>query len=338
LKEVAPTFFTAVPRTWEKLKAQVEINIDEATWLKRKVCRLALTSGAMWQGIRQNGGSPSLPARVLHLATEWMVIRKLRERLGFHRIRMAYSTAAPIASEVLEFFRTLGIPLREVYGMTETGVTAATRPGQFRLGTVGTSAPGVDLRIDENGELWCKGPGLLKGYLKDPEATAAVFNNGWFRTGDMGAIDENGHLHLTGRVSEMMITSSGRNVAPQNIENMLKASSYIMDAVVVAEARPYLSALIAIDEETVSHYAQTNGIPFSSFASLAMRPEIVELIAGEVRKVNKRWSDREQIQDFRILKWELTHDEEELTPTMKVRRKIICESYSELIEEMYPNA
>ena len=151
----------------------------------------------------------------------------------------------------------------------------------------------------------------------------------------MGAFDEDGYLQITGRAADSFVTSTGRNVAPQEIENMLKASDYILDAVVVGEARPHLAALIVLDEETASHYAQSRGVPFSSFADLSRRPEIVGLIQGEVQKVNQRWSDREQILDFRILKWELSRDEEELTPTMKVRRKLLCQRYADLIDDMY---
>jgi len=228
--------------------------------------------------------------------------------------------------------------MREGYGQTETGCTVFSPPNGLRLGKIGVPAPGVEFRTGEQDEILCKAPGLLQGYYKDPKATAEKLRDGWFRSGDQGFIDEDGYLRLTGRVSDMMISSAGRNIAPQNLENMLKASNYIMDAVLIADGRPYLTALIAIDEETVSHWAQNHDVPFSSFADLATRPEVVSLVQGEVRKVNQSWSDREQILDFRILKWELTHDEEELTPTLKVRRKIICERYSDLIEEMYPHA
>jgi long-chain acyl-CoA synthetase len=338
LREVGPTGFAAVPRTWERLKAHIELGLEHATWLKRQAYRLALRMGYRWSRDRLGGARPTPGMRVGHWMAEWIVLRKLRERVGLHRLRMAFSGAAPIAPEVIQFFLALGVPMREGYGQTETGCTVFSPPNGLRLGTVGVPAPGVEFRTGEQDEILCRAPGLLQGYYKDPAGTAAKLRDGWFRSGDRGFIGEDGYLRLTGRVSDMMITSAGRNVAPQNLENMLKASNYIMDAVLIADGRPYLTALIAMDEETVSHWAQNHDVPFSSFADLAGRPEVVSLIEGEVRKANQRWSDREQILGFRILKWELTHGEEELTPTLKVRRKIICERYSDLIEEMYRHA
>jgi long-chain acyl-CoA synthetase len=189
--------------------------------------------------------------------------------------------------------------------------------------------------VDGNGEILWKTPGLCLGYFKNPKATEEGFVDGYFRSGDLGTFDDEGYLQITGRTADSFNTAGGRLVAPQNIENLLKASDYIMDAVVVGEAKPFLTALIVLDEETASHYAQTHGVPFSSFADLSRRPEIVRLIEAEVRNVNERWSDKEQILDFRILEWELSRDEEELTPTMKVRRKYLCQRYNDLIEEMY---
>ena len=189
--------------------------------------------------------------------------------------------------------------------------------------------------MDEDGEILCRSSGLLIGYFNNPEATAKVLQDGWFRTGDRGRFDEEGYLQYGGRAVDMMVLSSGRNVAPQNIENMLKASSYIMDAVVVGDGRSHLTALIILDEETAGHYAQRHEIPFSSHADLATHPDMVRLIRGEVESVNQRWSDREQIFDFRILNWELSSEDDELTPTMKVRRQFLCARYADLIEEMY---
>lgn len=335
LKEISPTSFMGVPRTWEKFKARVEIGMEEATWIKRQAYRLSLRIGYRYSRCRLRGASPPLWLQFLHTLAELAVLRKLRKRLGLERVRSAGVGAAPVAPEVVEFFWALGVPLREGYGQTETGITICTPEGGVRLGKIGVPLPGVEFRVNEEGEILCKGPGVLQGYFKNPELTAEKLLDGWFASGDQGYFDAEGYLVLDGRVKDMMITSLGRNVAPQNIENMLKASSYIMDAVLVGDGKPFLTALIILDEETVSHYAQTHDIPFANLADLAGKAEIVRLIDGEVQRVNRNWSDREQVCDFRILNWELSSEDEELTPTLKVRRLFLCQKYADLIEEMY---
>lgn len=338
LKEVSPTYFFGVPRTWEKLKAKVEIGMEEATWVKRWGYQLSLKVGYRCSPFLLRGESLPPHLRIIHILADFAVLRKLRKRLGLGRVRRAGVGAAPVAPEVVEFFWALGVPLYEGYGQTETGITVMTPEGGVRLGKIGLPLPGVEFRLSAEGEILCKGPGLLQGYFKNPELTAEKLRDGWFASGDQGYFDEEGYLVLDGRVKDMMITSLGRNIAPQNIENMLKASSYIMDAVLVGDGKPFLTALIILDEETVRHYAQTHNIPFANLADLTRKPEMVRLIDGEVQRVNRNWSDREQVCDFRILNWELSSEDEELTPTLKVRRLFLCQKYAELIEEMYQKA
>ena len=335
LKEVAPTFFFGVPRIWEKLKARVGIEMQEATWSKRQIYRLALKIGQRRCRDQLDGRVLPVWLRLLWLLADFTVLGKLRQRLGLDRARIAGVGAAPIAPEVLVFFHTLGIPLREGYGQTETILTVWTPDRGVRLGSAGKVLPGVEFRLSEEGEILCQTPGLLQGYFKNEKATTEAMVDGFFRSGDIGHFDDDGYLHLTGRAKDMIITAAGRNIAPQNLENMLKASDYIMDAVIIGEKRDYLTALIALDEETVSHYAQRHGIPFSSHSDLAVHADIKQLINDAVQDVNRRWSDREQILDFRILQWELSSDADELTPTLKVRRSFLCEQFAELIEEMY---
>ena len=335
LAEVAPTFFGGVPRTWEKLKSRIQIDIADATWAKQKAYHLALKIGYMCNPYRQKNAPLPFPLKILWLLAHTTVFYKLRERLGLHRVREAWVGAAPIAPEVLEFFMAIGLPVYEGYGATECGITTFTPRDDIRPGCAGKLLPGIQYQITSNRELIFKGPGIMQGYFKDPEKTREVLEGGWYYTGDAGFIDDDGYLTLTGRTKDMMITAAGRNVYPQAIENMLKASDYIMDAVLIGEGREYLSTLIVLDEETISHHAQTHNIPFSTYADLASKPDIVGLINDEVQRVNKNWSDREQILDFRILKWELSDEDDELTPTMKVRRSFICEQYADLIEEMY---
>ena len=335
LKEVAPTWLAGVPRVWEKLKAGVEIAVDDAVWLKRQVYRWGMLVGRRACRTKLAGRPVPWHTRLLRSLAEWIVLRKLRERVGLHRVAHAFSGAAPIAPEVLEFFLALGVPIREGYGQTETGLFVITPVDGVRPGKAGVPIPGVEYRVDGNGEILWKTPGLCLGYFKNLKANEEAFVDGFFRSGDLGTFDDDGYLQLTGRAADSFNTVGGRLVAPQNIENMLKASDYIMDAVVVGDGKPFLTALIVLDEETASHYAQTHGVPYSSFADLSRRSEIVRLIEAEVRGVNERWSDKEQVLDFRILKWELSRDEEELTPTMKVRRKYLCQRYNDLIDDMY---
>lgn len=337
LPEVAPTFFFGVPRIFEKLKARVDIDIEEATWAKRQAYRLALSIGyrrCRKQLEQLDGRVPPLWLSALWLAADFTVLGKLRQRLGLGRLRSAVVAAAPVAPEVVEFFRALGVPLREAYGQTETGITVWTPDEGVRLGKAGVPLPGMQFRLSPEGEVLCKSPGLMLGYFKNPESTAEVLQDGWCHSGDLGSFDDDGYLVYGGRAKDNMVLATGRLVAPQNLESTLKASDYIMDSVVIGHARPFLTALIVLDEETVSHYAQTHSIPFATYADLATHPDIVHLIDGAVQQVNRRWSDREQIVDFRLLRWELSSDDE-LTPTMKVRRAFLCEQYAELIEEMY---
>ncbi|MCZ6632957.1 MAG: AMP-binding protein [bacterium] len=336
LVEVAPTFFGGVPRTWERLKSRISIDMAEATWTKRQAYHLALKIGYACNPYRKTATSPPIWLRLLWALAHGIVFRKLRERLGLHRVRETWVGAAPIAPEVLEFFLAIGLPVREGYGATEIGITTFTPANDIRPGKAGVLVPGIEIRISPEGEILFRGPGIMQGYFKNPELTAETLKYGWYHSGDVGEFDGDNYLTLTGRTKDMMITSAGRNIYPQAIENMLKASDYILDTVLIGESRPYLTTLIILDEETISHHAQTHNIPFSTYADLVSKPEIVRLINGEVQKVNARWSDREQIQDFRILNWELTNEDDELTPTMKVRRSFMCEKYADLIEEMYP--
>ena len=335
LVDIAPTAFGGAPRIWEKMKARIDIEMDEATWTKRQAYKISLRIGYRWSRCQLSRCPPPIWLQALWSLADFSLLRKLRKRLGLHRVRWAWTSMAPSAIEVLEFFRAIGVPLCEAYGQTETGVTIWTPENDVRPGKTGQVLPGVAFKVSPEGELLCRSPGNMQGYFMNPELNAEVLQEGWFHSGDMGTFDRNDYLTYTGRTKDMMVTSTGRNVYPQAIENMLRASNYIMDAVLIGDRRPYLTALVVLDEETVSHHAQTHSIPFSTYADLAARPEIVRLIDAQVQHVNRRWSDREQIHDFRILRWELSSEDEELTPTMKVRRKFICDRYADLIEEMY---
>lgn len=336
MREVSPTVAYAVPRIWEKYYSTVMIRMSDATWFKRQVFKLAMGIGMKHASLKLSYKPIPLPLRIAYGLAHLTVFRKLKERLGFDRVRIAFSGAAPISPDILVFFHAIGVPLREGYGQTEgTGVTTVAHGERIKPGTVGQPLPGCQVRIAEDGEILVKSPGVFKGYYKNPEATAETLRDGWLHSGDVGELDENGFLRITDRKKDLIITAGGKNIAPQYIENQLKFSPYINDAVVIGDRRKYLTCLIVIDEENVIKYAQDNKIPFTTYESLTRNEEIVRLIQREVDKVNQGLSRVEQIKKFSILPKKLYEEDGEVTPTMKVKRKYINEAFRDLIEAMY---
>lgn len=237
---------------------------------------------------------------------------------------------------MLKFFNAMGIPLIEGYGQTEgTGVTTVSRIKNLKIGKVGQPLPGVEVRIAQDGEILVRSPGVFKGYFKNEKATEEAIKDGWLYSGDIGELDEDGFLKITDRKKDLIITAGGKNIAPQNIENQLKFSPYINDAIVIGDRRKYLVALVAIDEENVIKYAQDHKIQFGTYASLTQAPEIRQLIQKEIDKVNKTLAQVEQIKKFAIIPKKLYEEDGEVTPTMKVKRKFINEAYKDIIEKLY---
>lgn len=273
---------------------------------------------------------------VLYFFAYLAVFRKLKERLGFDRMRVAYSGAAPISPDVLRFFQAIGVNLVEGYGQTEgAGVTTLSRIGNVKFGTVGQPLDGVKIKIAEDGEILVNSPGVFKGYFKNPEETAETIKDGWLHSGDVGAIDSNGYLTITDRKKDIIVTAGGKNITPQFIENKLKASLYINDAVVIGDRRKFLSSLIMIDEDNVVKYAQDHKVQFSTYKDLTRSDGILKLIKREVDQVNETLARVEQIKRFTILPKKLYEEDGEVTPTMKVKRKYVNEAFSDLIEAMY---
>jgi len=336
MKEVSPTVTCGVPRIWEKYASGIMIRMSDATWLKRMIFKASMGIGMKYAGLKLNFKPIPLYLKTAYLAAYVAVFRKLKERLGFDRVRVAYSGAAPISPDVLKFFNAIGLPLVEGYGQTEgTGVTSVSRKGRLKIGKVGQPLSGVEVKIAEDGEILVKGPGIFKGYFKNPEATAETLKDGWLHSGDVGELDADGFLKITDRKKDLIITAGGKNIAPQNIENQLKFSSYINDAVVIGDRKKYLVALIAIDEENVIKYAQNHKIQYGTYGSLTQAPEIKQLIQTEVDRVNKSLAQVEQVKKFAIIPKKLYEEDGEVTPTMKVKRKSINEAYKDIIEKMY---
>lgn len=334
--EISPTVGYGVPRIWEKYASGIYIRMADATWIKRQVYNLAYSLGKKRTHLKTNFKKVPILLEGGYWVLYFMVFRKLKERLGFDRMRVAYSAAAPISEDVLSFFQSIGVNMVEGYGQTEcTGVASASRAGNVKTGTVGQSLPGVEVKIAEDGEILIKSPAVFKGYYRNPESTAKTVIDGWLYSGDVGEMDEDGFLKITDRKKDIIVTAGGKNVTPQYIENKLKASIYINDAIVIGDKRKYLSCLIMLDEDTVVKYAQDNKIQFSTYKDLTQAEEINKLIHEELKAINKTLSNVEQPKKFTILPKKLYVEDGEVTPTMKVKRSFINETFGDLIEAMY---
>lgn len=336
LREISPTIGYAVPRIWEKYHARVKIAIDDANWFKKWFANKAINHGERFIRKKIDQEAISGFERMKRWIFEHTVYWKIRKHLGMERMRFAFSGAAPIAPDILLFFNAIGLNILEGYGMTESsGITSGIRLGTFRFGTVGLPLEGVEVKLSEEGEIMVKADSVFKGYFKNEEATRKTIQDGWLYTGDVGEIDETGHITITDRKKDIIITAGGKNIAPQYIENKLKCSAYINDAVVVGEKRKFVSALIVLDEENINKYAQDNKVVYQTYADLASNEQINELISNEVNTVNNDLSRVEAVKKFAILPKRLYQEDGDVTPTMKVKRNAINDNYKDLIESMY---
>ena len=343
LVEVAPTIFLGVPRIWEKVHAGVEVAIRNTTpgkrllyhWALRVAMRHHHFVGAASAATVAAKAAPS-GLRLQRWLADVLVLRALRERLGLGRIRLAVSGAAPIAPELLHWFHAIGVPILEGWGLSEScGISHVNLPGAYRIGTVGRALKGVDCRLAADGEVLIRGPHLFSGYLHNEDATREAIVDGWLHTGDLGEVDADGYLRITGRKKEILINAGGKNLSPAKIENALKTSPYIKEAAAVADGRAYTTALIQIEGDLVGDWAMRRGINYTSFEDLAARPEVVKLIDAEVRRINESLARVEQVHAFRLLPKELHQDDGEVTATQKIKRRVVYEKFSALIEDMY---
>ncbi len=338
VREIAPTVFTAVPRVWEKFYSGVTIALKESTRLQQAVYAWAIGVGRQIAD-RVLAGQPvpaSLKARFA--LARWLALDNVRKMIGIHRARYLVTGAAPISPELIRWYLALGVPMLEVWGMTETcGASTGMRPGRIKPGSIGPAADLNQVRLDPaTGEIQVKGRNVFAGYLNQPERTAESFTpDGWLRTGDVGTVDAEGFYRITDRMKDIIITAGGKNITPSELENELKFSPYVTDAVVIGDARPFLTVIIMIDQENVEKYAQDHDVPFSNYASLTRAPEVQALIQGVIDEVNKKFARVEQIKKFFLLDTQLTAEDEELTPTMKLKRKLVQTKYAPQIEAMY---
>ena len=339
LREVQPTLFFAVPRIWEKLHATVMIKGRDSSPFKRLWLRFGLKlAGVIGREKVANGGLHTPKSRLLNLIGYPLVFRALQERLGLRRCWHAGSGAAPIAPEVLEFFIGIGVPVYELYGMTENSAVATGNfPGRMRLGTVGEPYPDIGFRLDEEtGEIQTKHPGVFVGYWNRPEQTAETFTeDGWLMTGDVGEWVDGTHIRIIDRIKHIIITAGGKNISPSEIENSLKTSLYVKEAMVIGDRRKFLSALIGIELDTVGDWALRRNIPYTTYRDLSEKPEVLELIQGVVNETNEKFARVESIREFRMIPKELDHEDGELTATQKIKRSAMEDAFGGLIEEMY---
>ncbi|GAB2682928.1 AMP-dependent synthetase/ligase [Thalassiella azotivora] len=339
LREIQPTILFGVPRIWEKVMAGIQVRAGNATPLKRALQRVGFAlADRIGRDLERTGGTPTARTRVLSAIGHVLVFRALRDRVGMRKVRFAVSGAAPIAPEVLRFFTGIGVPVHEAYGMTENcAVATANRPGRVRIGTVGEPHDGVEVRVDETtGEVLTRHAGVFAGYWGNPTASAeAVDADGWLHTGDVGEWVDGTHLRITDRMKDVIITAGGKNVSPSEIENALKASPYVKEALVVGDRRPYLVALVGVEADTVGDWAQRRRLPYTTYADLTRRPEVVELVRGVVADVNSRLATVEQVKRFHLMPKELDHEDGELTATQKVKRAALVQRFADEVEAMY---
>ncbi len=339
IREVSPTVFIAVPRIWEKFYSSITILMKDATFIGKYSYQFSINVGSKYKEYFIEGKVPPLSLKILYWLCNQLVLKNIKKLLGLNNCRYGLSGAAPISPELINWYLSLGIDMREGWGMTETsGVGTAFYSREIKLGHVGRAVNDSEIRIADDGEILFKGPGVFCGYLNKPEQTKETLKDGWLHTGDVGEMDNYGNIKITDRKKDIIITAGGKNISPSEIENELKFSPFVSDAVVIGDKRKFLSCLIMIDEENVMKHAQDNDIPFSNFESLCKSKEIVELIDNEVSSVNKKFANVEQIKKFSLIDTQLTAEDDELTPTMKLKRKFINQKYSDVIENMYQSA
>ena len=338
VREIAPTQFLAVPRVWEKFYSGITIAIQESTRLQQIAYAWALTTGRQVSDLVLSDQPVPWHLKARFVLGRWLVLDNVRKMIGIDNCKFIATGAAPISPDLIRWYLALGVPMFEVWGMTETcGLSTGNSPQALKPGSIGPAASYNEVRIDEGThEIRVRGANVFMGYLNQPEKTAETIDaDGWLHTGDVGAVDEAGFFRITDRMKDIIITAGGKNVTPSEWENELKFSPYVTDAVVIGDARAYLVCLIMIDQENVEKYAQDHDVPFSNYASLTKASEVQALIQTEIDKTNKKFARVEQIKRFFLLDVQLTAEDEELTPTMKLKRKLVEKKYAEQIEAMY---
>jgi long-chain acyl-CoA synthetase len=338
VREIAPTVFTAVPRVWEKFYSGVMITLKEAGTVQQAAYAWGIGVGTQIADQVLAGQPVDGLLKFKFNVAKAIALNNVRKMIGIHNARLLVTGAAPIAPDLIKWYLALGVPMLEVWGMTETcGASTGMPPTRIKPGSIGPAASYNEVRIDEaTGEILVRGTNVFMGYLNQPEKTAETIDkDGWLHTGDVGSMDADGYFKITDRMKDIIITAGGKNITPSELENELKFSPYITDAVVIGDKKAYLTVIIMIDQENIEKYAQDNDVPFSNYASLTRAPEVQALIQREMERVNKKFARVEQIKKFWLLDTQLSAEDEELTPTMKLKRKLVQTKYAPQIDAMY---
>ncbi|MDM0116471.1 long-chain fatty acid--CoA ligase [Variovorax sp. J22R133] len=338
VREIAPTVFTAVPRVWEKFYSGVMIALKEASGVQQAAYAWSIGVGQKIAGHVLAGEPVSGALKFKFRIARLLALDNVRKLIGIHRARFLVTGAAPISPDLVKWYLALGVPMLEVWGMTEScGASTGVPPQRIKPGSIGPAARYNEVRVDDvTGEILVRGPNVFMGYLNLPEKTAETVDaDGWLHTGDVGSMDDDGYLRITDRMKDIIITAGGKNITPSELENELKFSPYITDAVVIGDKRAYLTVIVMIDQENVEKFAQDNDVPFSNYTSLTRAQAVQDLIQAEVDRVNAKFARVEQIKKFFLLETQLSAEDEELTPTMKLKRKLVQAKYAERIDAMY---
>jgi long-chain acyl-CoA synthetase len=336
IREVGPQILFAPPRFWEKICSDIQVRIQDAVWIKRFFYNLCMPVGYRAAEVRLANKRPGLLLGVLEKAAYQLLFRSLKSYFGLKNLRNVYTGGAALGPEIFNLFQALGVNIKQLYGQTETaGIAVGHRNGDIKLTTVGVPIPDVEVTISETGEILVQGPTVFAGYYKNEEATGKVMNGGWLHTGDQGLLDEDGHLIMIDRMKDVMELADGTKFSPQLIENKLKFSMYISEAVVVGKNRPHVGAMINMDMANVGKWAENNRITYTTYTDLSQKDEVYDLIAREIASANKSLPKAARVRKFVMLHKELDADDEEMTRTRKVRRSFVEERYGQLIEALY---
>ena len=333
MREIGPAFLMSPPRIWENMVSDVQVMAEDTTPLKRWVYRRAMKVGTAAADRGSNGRRPGPLARLGHRLADWTVFHPIRDQLGLNRVRRAYTGGAALGPDVFRFFHAIGVNLKQLYGQTEvSGISVVHRDGDIRFHTVGTPFPDTEIRISDAGEILCRSPAVFQGYFRNPKATAETLSDGWLHSGDAGYFEEDGHLVVIDRLADVMKLADGTNFSPQFVENKLKFSPYIREAVVFGGGgAPFVTTMIAIDMENAGQWAERQRIPYTTFTDLARRAEVYRLVREHVGTVNQDLPSAARVRRFLLLHKELHADDAELTRTRKVRRRHIADRFGDII-------
>ncbi len=335
VREIGPEILFAPPRYWEKICSDIQVKIQDAVWIKRLFYKLCMPLGYKLAEKRL-AGSIGVLEKVEELICHFLMFRSLKNYFGMGNLRNVYTGGAALGPEIFNLFQALGVNIKQVYGQTETsGICVAHRNGDIKLTTVGVATPETEINISDTGEILVKGPTVFTGYYKNDDATEKVFEDGWLHTGDQGLLDEKGHLVMIDRMKDVMELSDGTKFSPQLIENKLKFSLYISEAVVVGKNRPYVAAMINMDMANVGKWAESRKIGYTTYTDLSQKDEVYDIVAGEIAQANKSLPKAAQVRKFVMLHKELDADDDEMTRTRKVRRSFVEERYAHLVEGLY---